>query len=70
MKTLTTIINQFHGFSTTIRTTGTPSVSTIKKHLRNSKPQECSSITYIHIDGVGYDLYHGELIKNGLYADA
>jgi len=68
--TTTTITNKFTGYSTTIRTQGQPAISTIKKHIGKSKAQGCASITYIYIDGVGYDLYHGELIKNGLYADA
>jgi hypothetical protein len=52
MKTTTTIANQFHGYSATIRTNGTPAISTIKKHLRAAKPSECGSITRIEIDGV------------------
>jgi hypothetical protein len=69
MKT-TTITNKFTGYSATIRTQGLPAISTLKKHIGKSKAQGCASITCIYIDGVGYDLYHGELIKNGLYADA
>lgn len=66
----TTITNPFTKYSATIRTKGVPAISTIQKHLRKAKAKECASITYIYIDGVGYDLHQGELIKNGLYADA
>jgi hypothetical protein len=40
-------------------------VATIAKHIRASKAIDCRSVTCICIDGVGYDLSHGELIRNG-----
>jgi hypothetical protein len=61
----THITNTFTGYTKTITTVGTPSVATIAKHIRASKARDCKSTTYIMIDGVGYDLSHGELIRNG-----
>ena len=61
----TTITNTFTGYAKTITTKGFPSVATIAKHVRASKAKDCASITYIYIDGEGYDLSHGELIRNG-----
>lgn len=69
-KTETIISNSCTGYSATIRTKGQPAIATIKKHLRRAKAKECTSITYILIDGVGYDFFDGKLLKNGLYADA
>lgn len=65
----TTITNKFTGYAKTITTKGFPSVATIAKHVRSSKAKDCRSVTYIYIDGVGYDLYHGDLMANGLYCD-
>ena len=55
-KTETTISNSFTGYSATIRTNGKPAVSTIQKHLRNSKASDCQSVTIIEIDGIRHDL--------------
>jgi len=66
---ITKIYNTFTRYSKTIRTNNIPAVSTIKKHISRSKAADCKSITYIYINGIGFDLYHGELIKNGLYCD-
>jgi hypothetical protein len=67
---MTTIIkNKFTKYSKTITTKGFPAVATIAKHIHASKVSDCRSLTYIYIDGAGYDLYHGELIKNGTYCD-
>jgi hypothetical protein len=63
MKTI--ITNSFTGCAKTITTKGFPSVATIAKHIRASKASDCKSVTYIMIDGIGYDLSHGELIRNG-----
>ena len=65
----TTIINKFTRYEKKITTKCMPSVSTIEKHIRASKASDCISTTSIYIDGVGYDFYHGELIKNGTYCD-
>ena len=65
----TTISNKFTGYAKTIITKGFPSVATIAKHLRASKAKDCRSLTYIYIDGKGYDLYHGFLLANGGYCD-
>lgn len=54
--TTTTITNSFTGYSATIRTNGLPAVSTIKKHLRNSKASDCCSVTLITIDGIRHEL--------------
>lgn len=62
---ITYITNTFTGYAKTIATVGMPSVATIAKHIRASKARDCKSTTYIMVDGVGYDLSHGELIRNG-----
>ena len=64
----TTITNPFTGYTANIITAEKPAISTIKKHLSKSKAMGCKSITYIYIDGVGFDFYHGDLLKNGIYA--
>jgi len=66
----TEITNTFTGYTKTITTKDFPSVKTIAKHIRASKASDCKSVTYIYIDGVGYDLNMGELMANGQYADA
>ena len=63
MKTI--ITNTYTGYAKTITTKGLPSVATIARHIRASKAIDCRSVTCICIDGVGYDLSHGELIRNG-----
>lgn len=55
-KTETKITNAFTGYSATIRTTGKPAVSTVKRHLRAAKSSDCQSTTIIEIDGVRHDL--------------
>jgi len=69
----TTIIsNSFTGYTATIRTTKTPSISTIRKHLRKSKASDCRSITTIYCNGIGLDIANfgngAELVENGQQA--
>lgn len=71
MKTTTRVTNQFTGYEATIKTNGFPSVSTLKKHQRNSKALNCHSVTRIltnvQEDGSGdeIEIYHGEIMVNG-----
>lgn len=69
---ITRITNDFTGYDATIRTKDIPAVSTIKKHLRNSKARDCKSITRMRTNceddgcyGDELDLYFGELLING-----
>jgi hypothetical protein len=58
--TTTEITNGFTGYEATIYTKDMPAISTIKKHLRESKASDCQSVTIIEIDGIRYDLMdHG-----------
>ena len=65
---ITTIVNLFTGYSASIRTNGTPAISTLKNHLRKSKASDCKSVTKIYIDGVGYDVVGNMIIRNGDFA--
>jgi len=62
-----TITNKFTEYKKTIITKDFPSVSTIKKHVRASKAKDCRSVTYIYIDGEGFDLCGNDLVKNDQY---
>lgn len=54
---MTTIItNAFTGYFATIYTVGTPTISTIKRHIRRSKASDCCSVTCISIDGDSYEI--------------
>jgi hypothetical protein len=52
----TNITNAFTRYSATIRTHGTPAISTIQKHLRKAKCRDCHSVTIIEINGIRHDL--------------
>lgn len=71
MKTTTIINNSFTGYSATIRTNGTPSISTIRKHIRRSKSSDCNSVTTIYCEGEGIEIANigsgPELVKNGQF---
>ena len=57
------IENKFTGFKKSYRTKKFPAISTIQKHLRNSKCKDCTSSTSIKING---ELYALDDIGSGL----
>lgn len=62
MKT-TKIQNGFTGYKAEVKTTGFPSISTIRRHLRMAKAADCQSVTTVEIDGVEYDLAKTGLVR-------
>ena len=57
------IENKFTGFKKSYRTKKFPAISTIQKHLKNSKCEGCKSSTSIKINGEFWAL---DNIGNGL----
>jgi len=47
---MTTITNDFTGYSATIRKAN-PTIATIIRHVRKSKAIDCLSTTHIEVDG-------------------
>ncbi len=72
---ITTIRNSFTGYEATIRSASDyPAISTLKKHLRKSKANDCISTTTISCDGEGIEIAdtgRGEqIVKTGQYSEA
>ena len=70
--TITRITNEFTGYDATVRTKGTPTVSTIKKHIRNSRAGDCMSVTHVRTNcdndgcfGDHLEIIFGEIFING-----